>query len=101
MTRDRAQHVDDITHCATQQSKERNATVTNRQALEKILNYLEHAEYKHFQDCSKKQRRNHIYEAARQVRVWLESDFGLAGTPDFIPLAASHESSPEFKRLED
>ncbi len=40
------------------------------EAINRILGYLEHDERRHFEECTKKERRNHIYNAVRDLRAW-------------------------------
>ena len=66
--------------------------MTNREAMTKVLDYLEAAERKHYAECSKEEQRDHIYVAVRQVRVWfedLEDNASLDSCPEFIPLNAT------------
>jgi hypothetical protein len=42
------------------------------QAIVKILDHLEYDEEKHWESCSVKERRNHIYNSVRLMRKYLE-----------------------------
>ena len=45
-----------------------------RISLENILRYLKKTEEKHYKECSKEERKNHIYKSVLDFKKWVDEE---------------------------